>query len=182
MARGFAEPQPGQEWRASSLPQAGRGQWREGTPPALLQRGTPTHDTSSPTLLPSTGPAQSASCFHGVQSGTVKRIDETPSSSEENNIGRRGIHLERKGQVPLLYINVCQGEGTLEAGRERAQSLQSKGQGPAYRLVYILHYAAGERKSIELSAVQCVPAADVPISGCCRRMLQIKNQGRGERG
>lgn len=77
------------------------------------------------------------------------------------------------------YISTCaRVGGDVGEERERAPSLQRAGQGPAYQCVYILHYAAWERKSIELSAVNAFSPAAVPTPGCSRRMLQIKQQGK----
>lgn len=50
----------------------------------------------------------------------------------------------------------------------------------AYRLVYILHYAAGERKSIELSRVMHSALPTVPSQDAPDRCFKLKKGGGGE--
>lgn len=81
------------------------------------------------------------------------QIRRCPPALRNITTGQTEENLSFEGtSTALLYIDVCQGEGTFRVRKEKGTVPQSKEEGPAYQLVYILHYAAEERKSIELSA------------------------------
>lgn len=65
--------------------------------------------------------------------------------------------------------------------KKKGTVLQSKGTGPAYRLVYLALCSRREKINRAVSGVMHSALPTVPISGCSRQMLQIKKGGRGRR-
>lgn len=83
---------------------------------------------------------------------------------------------------PPSYISTrARVRGRWRGKRKGAAPSESRVRASLSVCIYLKHYTAWERKSIELSAVNAFSPATVPTPGCSRQMLQIKQEGR-ERG